>query len=446
MNVINNMHQFEFSFGNAPLFGKDIPTDKHNDVNFLKIADYNNAHHGIIDNDFIEWSLNNKISYEGILWFLKDFSHQSNIELLQLIDALFNHYTLYCDESNNCVKFLFKNESGLLNTDWKNDFVLAGIAFEGTNDPFDIDALFQSLNFQKTINEVKLKNISSYNGTDNNRLSDVLNSTKLNILLKKIAEYPVFLHWSTQSLLYYAIVDIVDAVFDIPLYLNETKNVLYKYIQKDTYNFLQFLAKYHYPNIYDKDTEDFCNELISWIEAILPETNEDEFCLELLKQCIKSARKNCNLAFLTNHKDDCLIDSFVPLYSIRLLTFPNSIFYFDQCDIVEKNIDFYTHSLSESIIPSYFFIDSKSSKWIQLSDIISGLIGALLTFINNNSLDGIKQIVDMYNTLQRDNLSLLMMLIEKSANHNKYFDHMSCNFHQYNGVNAIRKLLNINQI
>lgn len=430
---------YEFSFGNPPLNGIDIPQDKRKDENYIKIANYNNSHHGIIDNDFFKWALENNVSYESILWFFQEFSKQCDHELLQLTDSLFNKYTIFCDESNNCVKFDFKDESGILNTDWKNDFVLAGVIYDGTIPPFDVDELFASLKFQKSLIDIKLKHIATFNGKDNNRLKYILNSNRLNVIFEKLLKNNIYIHWSTQSLLYYALVDIVDSVFEVPFLLNEAKNLLYKYVQQDIDYFLSFLAKYHYPSINDGDVISFCEEFISWINTIKTDTPEEDFCLELLRQGSKTSKRNNSLLFLTNNRNEKLIESFVPLYALRLGNFPNSTFHFDKCGVVEKSIDSFIEIYCGTKIPTFDFLDSKSNKWIQLSDIIAGSIGALLTFINANSIQAMLTSINTYNDLQKCNLKLLTLLINKSANHNKYFDHMSCNFHQYEGMQAIQK-------
>ena len=55
-------------------------------------------------------------------------------------------YTMYYDESNNCLKFKFKDADGDLNVDYTEDYVLAGVAFEGTESPMHIDAVFSKPN------------------------------------------------------------------------------------------------------------------------------------------------------------------------------------------------------------------------------------------------------------------------------------------------------------
>lgn len=422
--------EYEFSFGNRPLFPQDFPDHITDRTSLLHIAEYNNRHHGIIDNDFLKWALQNNISYEAVLWFVKDFSEQTDEELLQLIDAYFCPYTIYCDESSNAIKFRFKDETGKLNVDWRNDFVLAGIAYESDTPPFDIDELFALFKLQKTVTDAKLGNIAKYNGADVNRFIDILKSKKVNLLLNTLWNSNTYIHWSTQSLLYFALVDIVDSTTDIPYMLNEIKNILYKYVRLDLGYFLEFLARYNYPNIKSEMVEDFCEEFISWIESIEPESQEDEFCLEFLRQGAKSSRKSGELIFITESKDDFLIENFVPIYASRLGEFPSSTIHFDKCDIVEKNIANFANVFCDIKNPIYDFLVSTDNKWIQLCDFVSGIIAALLAFVNENDIGEINTIIESFDKTQKDNLKLLMGLIRKSATKNKYFDHMSCNYEQ----------------
>ena len=427
--------EYIFSFANGPLFAQQFPDYIANRTSLLQIAEYNNRHHGIIDNEFLKWALQNNIAYEAILWFVKDFSEQTDEELLQLIDAYFCPYTIYCDESSNAIKFRFKDETGRLNVDWRNDFVLAGIAYEGDIPPFDIDELFASFKLQKTVTDAKLGNIAKYKGNDVNRLVDILKSQKVSLFLSALWNSNTYIHWSTQSLLYFALVDIVDSVMDIPYMLNEIKNVLYKYVRTDIDYFLEFLARYSYPNIKAEKVKDFCEEFISWIESIEPESHKDEFCLEFLRQGTKSSKKSGQLVFITENKEDerqedFLIDNFVPIYASRLSEFPSSTIHFDKCGIVEENIEGLAKVFCDIKKPTYDFLVSTENRWIQLCDFVSGIIAALLAFVNENDLDEINTVIESFDEIQNQNLKLLMGLIRKSVDKNKYFDHMSCKYEQ----------------
>lgn len=427
--------EYEFSFANGPLFEQQFPNYIADRTSLLQIAKYNNHHHGIIDNDFFKWALENDISYEAVLWFVKDFSEQTDQELLWLIDAYFCPYTIYCDESSNAIKFRFKDETGKLNVDWRNDFVLAGIAYEGNTPPFDIDELFASFKLQKTVTDAKLGNIAKYKGNDVNRFVDILKSTKVTLFLNALWNSNTYIHWSTQSLLYFALVDIVDSMIEIPYMLNEIKNILYKYVRLELDCFLEFLARYSYPNIKKEKVEDFCEEFISWIESIEPESYDDEFCLEFLRQGAKSSRKSGELVFITESKDDesqddFLIENFVPIYASRLGEFPSSTIHFDKCDIIEKNIAELANVICDIKTPPYDFLISTNNRRIQLCDFVSGIIAALLAFVNENNIDEIDAKIKSFDETQKYNLKLLTQLIRRSSTKNKYFDHMSCNYEQ----------------
>lgn len=439
--------EYKFSFANGPLFSQQFPEHIADRTSLLQIAKYNNHQHGIIDNEFLKWALKNDISYESVLWFVKDFSGQTNQELLWLVDAYFCPYTIYCDESSNAIKFRFKDETGRLNVDWRNDFVLAGIAYEGDTPPFDIEKLFASFKLQKTVTDAKLKNIAKYNGNDVNRFADILKSTKVKQFLSALCDSNTYIHWSTQSLLYFALVDIVDSVMDIPFMLNEIKNVLYKYVRLDLDYFLEFLAKYSYPNISKYKVKDFCEEFISWIEAIEPTVQEDEFCLEFLRQGAKSSKKSGDLIFITEDKVDVrqenfLIENFVPIYASRLGEFPSSTIYFDKCGIAEENIEGFANVFCDIKMPTYDFLVSTENRWIQLCDFVSGIIAALLAFVNENDTDEIETKINTFDETQKSNLKLLMQLIRKSSTRNKYFDHMSCNFEQGERIQYLISLAN----
>lgn len=422
--------EYEFIFANGPLFSQQFPDHITDRTSFLQIAKYNNNHHGIIDNEFLEWALKKDISYEAVLWFVKDFSEQTDQELLWLIDAYFCPYTIYCDESSNAIKFRFKDETGKLNVDWRNDFVLAGIAYEGDAPPFDIDELFASFKLQKTVTDAKLGNIAKYNGDDVNRFVDILKSKKVNLFLNTLWNSNTYIHWSTQSLLYFALVDIVDSVMDIPYMLNEIKNVLYKYVRLDLDYFLEFLAIYSYPNIKKEKVKDFCAEFISWIDSIEPISHKDEFCLEFLRQGTKSSKKSGNLLYLTENRDNLLIENFVPIYASRLGEFPSSTIHFDKCGIAEENIDCLANAFCDIKKPTYDFLVSTENRWIQICDFVSGMIAALLAFVNENDIGEINAALEMFDETQKNNLRLLTQLIRKSSTKNKYFDHMSCNYEQ----------------
>ncbi len=431
LNQISYLIGSGFSFANKPLFWEDIPDRLKKSDNVKKVMNYNNVNKGIITNDFFAWALENVIPYDVIKWFVKDFSCQNNQELYWLIDALFNHYTIYLDESNNCVKFRFKDIKGNTNVKWYNDFVLSGIAIEGNVDSIVLDRLFEKFKLQKNITDVKLKHIANYNGEDGNRFADIMKSKKVSVLLETLLQIDnIYIHWATENLVYFSLVDIVDSVLEVPVIHDGVKNVLYKYAIKDKDFFLSLLAQYDYPNIKKNKIKDFCEEFICWIDSIETYKIEEDFLFELLRQGIKSSRKKNNLLFLHDNTDKLLIENFVSIYAMRIAAFPNSDIHFDRCGIVEDNIKEYVNIFCSSKIASYDFMDSDSNRWIQLSDMVSGIHGALMAYINIHDINGIIKEVSCFNDIQKRNLRMFMKLKKKSCDKNKYFDNMSKNVQQ----------------
>ena len=346
------------------------------------------------------------------------------------------------DESNNCVKFKFKCKSGATNANWYNDFVLAGIIFDPSKHDFDIDSLFNDFHIQNNIIDVKLKHLAKYNGEDNKRFIDILKSEKVNLLLKRLLQNEsTYIHWSTQNLLYFSLVDLVDTFFSIPVWHNEAKNILYKFALEDQ-TLLQILAKYNYPNIKDNDNKFFCNDFIDWIESLTTSNPDEDMVLELLRQGAKSVRKSGEMILLKNNIDDVMIESFVSLYALRLANFPNSTIHFDQWGEVENNIEQQKEIFCTTKTPSYDFLDSKKSKWIQLSDMISGLTGAFMAYLNTHNVKEINNDISKLNKIQMESLELFIKLREKSVKKNIYFEHISNNYAQINRIKFLQEYFN----
>lgn len=364
--------------------------------------------------------------------------------MLWIIDSFFKCYTIYLDESNNCVKFRFKDIKGNTNVKWYNDFVLSGIAFEGDSDPIRIEELFRKFELQKNITDVKLKHIANYNGEDSERFVDILKSDKVSILLETLLQSNrVYIHWATQNLLYYSLVDIVDSVLELPFIHDEVKNILYNYAVNDQEGLLSLLAQYDYPNIKEDKISSFCEQLICWIESLTPQSIEEDFALELLRQGTKTSRRINHLLFLEDNTDKLLIENFVPIYAMRAVAFPNSNIHFDKCGIVESNIQTYIDTYCVNKAPNYDFLNSKNSRWIQLSDMVSGINGALMAYVNLHDIRSIRERLRYFDETQNRNLVMFMKLRKISSRKNKYFDNMSKNLQQIERIQFLMEYCNL---
>jgi len=112
-------------------------------------------------------------------------------------------YTLYYDETNN-IRRLHVTADGL-NVDNPGCFVLAGVAHSGPRKPIDIAPLRAALKLQPTTKEMKLAHIGKGD------FLDLLGSRRLGDLLDWIAANGLFLHYQCLDVIYWSLVDIVDA-------------------------------------------------------------------------------------------------------------------------------------------------------------------------------------------------------------------------------------------
>lgn len=415
------------NIANRPLTADDFPTFVCESVAVQReltlVAQYNNAHKGVIDAAFIQWALDNSISYRVVHWFIGTFSGVDDKNTLCFLDGIFNHYTMYYDESNNCLKFKFKDDGGDLNVDYTEDYVLAGVAFEGTEPPLDIDTVFSKLQLQKSVVDVKLRHLIGKVPEGAHKFLHALDSAKVeSVLTDMLSVDNLYIHWSAINLLYYSLVDIVDSVLSIPVYPNEIKNVLFKYAKRDEKHILSLLAQYKYPNIDISKIKEFCFAMVSWIESIVADDVEDEFFLEFLSQELKASGKKEDLPFLIDNEDHVLIDGFASNYMLRLGIFQGSTHIFDEISEVQK-------VLESTPVKGKFLFDraefrfekSHNSKWLQLCDIVTGIMASFFTFANRVTVDEFVPMIGTLSEQQRRNLALLKRLMKKSTDKNMFF-------------------------
>ncbi len=396
------------------------------------VARYNNAHKGIIDTEFIQWALDNSISYRIVHWFIRDFSGVDDENILCFLDGVFNHYTMYYDESNNCLKFKFKDADGDLNVDYTEDYVLAGVAFEGTESPMDIDAVFSKLQLQKSITDVKLKHLIGKVSEGAHKFLHALDSAKVeSVLTDMLSVDNLYIHWSAINLLYYSLVDIVDSVLSVPVYHNEIKNVLFKYAKRDEEYVLPLLAQYNYPNIDPDIIKDYCFAMVDWIENIVPDDVEDEFLLEFLCQELKSSGKKEDVPFLVDNEDHILIDGFAADYMSRMGIFQGSTHIFDEISEVQEVLES-TPIDGEFLFnrAAFRFEKSHDSKWLQLCDIVAGIMASFFTFANRVTVEEFVPMIGTLSEQQKRNLALLHRIMKKSTDKNMFFAQKSNVFSQ----------------
>lgn len=370
-----------------------------------------------------------------------DVSSIREITNMLLPTADFNaSFTFYYDETNNIRKFYVKENN--FNNSFMTNFVLGGLVYEGQKP--DIKALFDRLNLQNNIKDIKLKYIAK------GEFSQCLKSKKLNCYLKYLLDNNLYIHYSSVNLLYYSIVDIVDSIIinsevERQLgvdFVNLLKNELYKLIKLEIESVIKLFYEFRYPNIKKESVLKFIERLTLIVEKYINE-QEFSFILVCLKQIIQESKQK-KLPFIMDEKDYILLKDFSNFYLRPIYLFKNSNHIFDNEDTVSAILGNYKIVDGSEEIKNYSFVDSQSDLLIQASDIFVGLIGKLTKYINTSSKEKIANDFGSLSKVQRNNINLFIDLIDKSYNKNICFLHSIDSYEEFKKIQLIREIRNRN--
>lgn len=341
-------------------------------------------------------------------------------------------FTFYYDETNNIRKFYVRKTG--FNYSFDANFVLGGLVYEGTQP--DIESLFDKLNLQNNIKDVKLKHIAK------GEFLDCLKSEKLNCFLQYLLESNFYIHYLSLNILYWSIADIVDSAIvnsktarQLGLsFLNYLKNDLYKLARLEINSFIKLFYHFEYPNLKRELILEFIKELISIFDGYI-ETEEFHFGLECLRQILKEAKKKKTLPFVMDEEDYILLKDFSQFYLKPIYLFKNSSHVFDNELAISEIIDNYKIVDSGEEIKNYSFVGSQSNSLIKASDIFIGLMGKFTKYINTTSSEKIENDLDKLSEKQITNIDLFIGLINKSHNKNIAF---LCSIDSYESSEKVR--------
>lgn len=344
-------------------------------------------------------------------------------------------YTFYYDETNNIRKFYVKEFD--FNSAFTENFVLGGLVHEGSAP--DTQPLIDSFKLQRSVKEVKFKHITKGD------FLECLKSQKLNSFLKFIKSSKLYVHYSSTNILYWSIVDIVDSAVAHSeasqklgiQFSNKMKDALYKLSRLEIESIIVLFHRFEYPNI-KKDS------ILSFIEALSDlfvdylDDMEFHFGLESLRQILKEAKKKGSLPFVMDEEDYLLIKDFSHFYLRPVYLFKNSTHIFDNEDSISELMGGYKIIDGSEVINNYSFVDSQSSRLTQLSDVLVGLLGKLSSYLNTNSRDKIRSDFLLLNSIQTENIDLLLDLIDKSHVKNIGFLHATDSYEEMSKIEVIR--------
>lgn len=321
--------------------------------------------------------------------------------------------TFYYDESGNCRKFSL-TEKGFNNIDaLKGDFVLAGVAHEGRSFDIDVPSLYAALDYKEGQKELKFKHLF-HNSKD---FQSFIGSKRATGFLEWLSKSGLYIHYSALNNLYYSLVDIVDSLWKTHpqciMYMWDIKGALYDFVIEHKDEVIDIFIRHTYPDV--KDASVFCDELC----YLIWEYNDDSkynpgFFLELLSQMLKTAGKLGELIFVQDNEPFMLIQEYYLFYTERCEIFSKSNHIFDEEPTVQKqmsNLELYENGIQ---LNNWRFVKSHENIYVQVSDLIAGLLRKMFMFLDENSLNDIVSISTKLNDTQIKNFTLLWVLISKS--------------------------------
>ena len=353
-----------------------------------------------------------------------DFTKEEDL-LLELTGiSLFNEkFTFFYDETGNCRKFLLTNNGVNSLHALKHNFILGGVAYEGDLNSADFTKLKQILNFQKSQKELKFK----YLYKNNKDFLSFMNEIYVTDFLRWIYDSELYIHYSTLNNLYYSLVDIVDSLleikpsFDTFTILNyPIKNALYNFAIKHQEELINLFIRYSYPNI--TDCKSFCND---FCDLIYTYNDYDDFnsgfLLEILRQMLKKGGKDNSLHFLKDNEPFILIEEYYLFYLERCEILSKSTHIFDEeLTVQEKIKDVNLIEYGEKI-NNYYFVKSHENNYVQVSDLVVGLLSKLFYFLDEHTVDEFSNLQHELTSTQIKNFSMIYHLILKSDNKCKLF-------------------------
>lgn len=321
--------------------------------------------------------------------------------------------TFFYDESGNCRKFSLTREGVNSEDSLIGDFVLAGVAFDGTEPQTDFSGLYKALDYKEGQKELKFRHLYC-NSKD---FESFIDSKRATEFLQWLDESNLYIHYSALNNLYYSLVDIVDSLWDeFPqciIFIQEIKSALYDFTLEYRDKILDMLFRYNYPNV--TKCKDFCDELCDYLYSY---NNDDEyypgFFLELLRQMLKAAGKKEELIFVQNNEPYILINEYYLFYLERCQLFSKSHHYFDEESTVERKLSEIELYDGNELLYNYSFIKSHENVYIQISDMVAGLLRKLFMYLDSHDNDGIVQISTALNHTSVNNYRRIWDMIGRS--------------------------------
>ena len=346
-------------------------------------------------------------------------------------------YVFYYDESNNCRKFWVDDSKQQFNTDYTADFVLAGLVRK-EEDTVDVslETFRKPLKLQANVDEIKFKNLYAK--------GDFLQCVKEKRLFETLSwidKSPFYIHYTNVNNLFYTLVEIFDSIVR-PDEISEfgydyfkMKSVFY-YMFKGKADELQSLMfRYKYPNIQPEDVEAFCNDLLFLLGSRREMKEEEKFLAGMLAR----ASKSDELVFLHDNDDYIMQENYAEFYADPIRKYQKSTHIFDEettvQDIVKRQI-----AQGENMADNFMFVKSETDIFVQLSDVVAGILGKLFKYINSTSVNQRRKDVESLSKIQLNNILLIDKLRTEADRENPGF---LCSIGPWDGIGMLNRFFEI---
>lgn len=246
-------------------------------------------------------------------------------------------YTIYYDETNN-IRRLHVTADGL-NVDKPGCFVLAGVAHRGARRAIDLDPLRAALKLQPTTKEMKLAHIGKGD------FLDLLRSQRLGILLDWIAANDLFLHYQSLDVIYWSLVDIVDAALmaaerqELLLVAPVLKDMLNIALRRDMEATTDLFRLFNYPALDPRDGPQFYHVVLQMVEAEAEHLHP--LYGGLLAQVLEDAIQGESFPFIegSDKNRHILIEGFDIFFRHRIALLRNSTHVLDLEELVRRQFE-----------------------------------------------------------------------------------------------------------
>lgn len=302
--------------------------------------------------------------------------------------------TLYFDESNNIRKGIISLEADNVPDLENKCFVLGGI---GVFENIDFDELLKFIGCEQKPSDAKFKFFSR----GKSDFLEAIKQERFCRLFQYLFEHGIIIHFSVLHYFHLALTDILDSLIEEHDANEIAASIFYKNLQSDMtevlykdYNKLhRLLCEYEFPNISHDKVNKFINDILELYTENLCYFDKQDigfFTKEMLRQIIKAKKDKNKLCFLDDNVPFVISGKMAFFYLFRMANFVNKK-YFDEeptviSEIKENDTD-YENKLNAK------FINSKSSREVQVSDAVSGFVARYYGFLCKNSNEEICRFV-----------------------------------------------------